>query len=204
MQNKNLLIIVLGVLIILFVVALAFISTRGTREPSVVPQVGEFTLDTETLQSVEGDVFAVEVSFRTGTDGVVLPISTVSFRLTYDFEGATADIQVVDAEGMPTENIFPGMSLLNEGDWTFPVKSVVTENGQVVIDFAGADTTVDGYLSADFVTLATIYFKGVDIPEVQAFELSFDPAHTKMMTKELPVVNILSVPANLQYTILPQ
>jgi hypothetical protein len=144
----------------------------------------------------------VDINFRTGEDGAARAISALSFRLTYDYSGSNPEIQVVDPDGMVSNTLYPSEQFLQSGEWTFPVRSVVEGPGSVIIDFAAVNTNTSGYIQNEAKTIASIYFRANDVPQAGAFMLEFNNDQTKMMTKDDNPVNILSVPTNLNFSIV--
>ena len=198
MSNRKKLLLVIALLVLLLLFVLGYWFFGRTRE---VKKVGGLDITPSVPSAVKGDVFRVDVNFRTGTNGEAKPVSAMSFRLTYDYSGDNPDVQAVDENGVISDTLYPATEFLQSGEWTFPVRSVQEGAGSVVIDFAAVNTSLDGYMEDASKTIASIYFKAEDVPDAGAFTLEFNNDQTKMMTKEESPVNILSVPNNLNFTI---
>ena len=134
-------------------------------------------------------IFPVDINFTTGAGGK--KISSVTARLTYDFTGGSPELDVVDASGNVASKISQS-TILDSGDWDFPVNSVSRSAGKVTIDLAAVNTSTSGFASSSETTLATIYFKGTSAPASNPVEVTFSTTDTKMLTKEDPPVNILT------------
>src|SRR3989344_1324312 len=134
-------------------------------------------------------IFPVDINFTTGAGGK--KISSVTARLTYDFTGGSPELDVVDASGNVASKISQS-TILDSGDWDFPVNSVSRSAGKVTIDLAAVNTSTSGFASSSETTLATIYFKGTSAPASNPVEITFSTTDTKMLTKEDPPVNILT------------
>jgi hypothetical protein len=198
-MSKKKLLIIIGLLVLILGFVWLFWFFGRTQE---VKKVGGLDITPSVPSAVTGDVFRIDVNFRTGTDGEARAISALSFRLTYDYPGVNPDIQVVDKDGVPSNTVYPSEEFLLSGEWTFPVRSVTQNNGSVVIDFAAANLSTEGYIEEISKTIASIYFRADEVPDAGAFTLEFNNDQTKMMTKDDNPVNILSVPTNLNFSIV--
>lgn len=195
---KKLLLFLL-VLTLIILVVLIFLKSQEDK----ADKVGDYNLTTDSFVVGEGQVFSVDVGFRTGVNGEARAISAMSFRLTYPTGGDAPQIVVVDKDGDESNVVYPSDAILGTADWSFPVRSVRAEGDFIVIDFAAVNTSLDGYVQDGFFPLAKIYFKADEVPSPLNFKLSFDEEESKMMTKEDPPVNILSIPGNLNFSISP-
>lgn len=203
---KKYLVLGLTLLILSFGLLLSLRLTSQKQEirkkAAVSGGVGKITLTPQTATKYPGERFTTTIKFRTGTDSNnALTISAISFRITYPYSGETPELDVVDSNGNPSNQIYPDGNLLASGDWAFPIKSVVRSGGKVTIDFAAINTNPNGYKSPLEVPLANIYFKANRVPSSNPIILSFDLSLSKIMTKADPPVDILENPQNASYTI---
>ena len=200
-MSKKKLLFLIGLLILALILLLLLIFKRGAGQDGLVEKVGDLMVTTQETTGETGEVISVSVDFRTGNENEVFPISSLSFRLVYDYPGDEPDIVLVDKDGEITNKIFPYEKIANSDEWSFPVNRVVDADGKLQIDFAAVNTSTDGFLNQAYMPVATIYFLANKVPADNAFKLEFDLGSTKMMTKKSPPQDILNVPGNLNFTI---
>ena len=176
---------------------------QEAEKEAVVPGgVGKVALSPQTTSAYPGETFPTVIYFQTGTTQAdAEAICSISLRITYPYSGTTPELDVVDGEGNPSDQIYPDSNLLMSGGWLFPIKSVSRSGGEVTIELAAINTNIEGYTSFTGVPLAMIYFKANRVPTTNPIILSFDLAQSKMMTRANPPEDILDIPVNGEYTI---
>ena len=171
------------------------VSPTPTSPPP--PGTGSISVDPLTVTKPVSQVFPAVLNFN--TNGI--PISSLTFRLTYPYTGSVPELDVVNQTGSPTSVIYPAPPFDSSPDWSFPVNSVTKSNGFVTIDFAAANTSTAGFSNTTDQALVTIFLKAASVPAINPVNLTFDMTETKMMSKTSPPVNILTPPANPVYFI---
>ena len=203
--NKYLLGALIPFILVLGPLASSILSQekQEIREEAVVPGgVGKVALSPQTTSMYPGEKFSTVIYFQTGTTQAdAEAICSISLRITYPYSGTTPELDVVDGEGNPSDQIYPDSNLLMSGGWLFPIKSVSRSGGEVTIELAAINTNIEGYTSFTGVPLAMIYFKANRVPTTNPIILSFDLAQSKMMTRANPPEDILDIPVNGEYTI---
>ena len=147
--------------------------------------VGDVIVVTE---PVENDLTKVDIRFRTGSNSVNKElISTISFRLkvtTYDI----GSIDFVDKDSASSDELVPNQELMESDLWQFPVNNVEKSDGEIIIDFAGVNKTIEGYSSDTYENLASFYLTGVKSKDNLQFK--FDENLSQMFSKRRPVTDI--------------
>lgn len=193
-------------------------QTQNLKNKAAVSNgVGSVSLVPSTSTIYPSGTLSANLKFNTG--GAV--VSTVSVRISYPYTGSAPTLDVVDANGNVSSQVFPDSGLTSTGDWSFPVKSVTRANGRVTIDLAAIDTNVNGFSSTSDTNLATIYFKASGVTGTVSGSscnltfssngqsactalpvvFTFDTSASQMLTKANPPADILKTSANATYTV---
>lgn len=128
-----------------------------------------------------GATLPVSVNLVPGPD----PISAVTLELDYDYpisSGPPLSVISVDMNSV----------LLGTGEWSMPIKSVMTDNGRVVIRMALVNTSLTGYSAASEIALATVRFQA-NFPGT--ISLTFNAAESKVFNKQ--GVDVLADPTGV-------
>ncbi len=205
MKTKNYLLLILGGAVILLGLVTALTSSQKPQEirkkAAVTEGVGEIVLEPLTTTKYPGQIFTTTVKFRTGTTtSNALTVSSIAFKITYPYSGTSPELEIVDENGNPTNQIYPDSALTSSGEWAFPLKQVSRESGQVKIEFAAINTTISGFKTSNLTPLAKIYFK-VNRATTNPVVLSFDLSQSKMLTKAESPQDILKNPSSASYTL---
>ena len=199
----------LPILVITFlIVGLSVISVSIRQSQTLINKAhnqttnGGVFLVPATATHFVGDLFPVNLQFNTGGQS----ISSIALRLIYRFTGTLPQLDVTDANGNTSNQLFPDAALTSSGNWTFPVKTVTRDSaaGTVTIDLAAINTSTSGFTSSNTnnpTNLATIYFKANQPVSSNPLVVSFDAAQSKMISKTTNA-NILALPTTGQYTII--
>ncbi|GEM_PF-4426974 len=129
-----------------------------------------------------GEILSVDIEFRPySIVDQAKPISSLTIELI--FPETYGDFDIVDVNGNPTDTIEPNENLLNTGNWAFPVRSVIRENGKIRIELAAINLSTDGYQSTELVSIARFYLKTYEKPEGGKIPIYYNEDSTTMISK---------------------
>lgn len=193
-SNKNkYIIIAIITLVVLIVGVIAGLMLMGRQqlveqEAAVPTGIAKVSLSPETKTLQSGESFSANVLF----DSAGNAISALTIQLEYTYSGAeppivttTDDIQINSK--LPVDNL-----------WDFPVKSVTTEGGKVLIKIAGFSGSISGYTSTGQEVLATINFEGVSPGSIN---VQFNPVESKITLKSDGSDTLLTPQSTGRYTV---
>jgi len=148
-----------------------------------------------------GEILSVDIEFRPySIVDQAKPISSLTIELI--FPETYGDFDIVDVNGNPTDTIEPNENLLNTGNWAFPVRSVIRENGKIRIELAAINLSTEGYQSTDLVSIARFYLKTYEQPENGKIPIYYNEESTTMIAKEdaRDILGVVAVPTiNVSY-----
>lgn len=115
-----------------------------------------------------GETFNAKIYF----DSSNIAISALTIQLEYPYTGSEPSISVTDIQ--------VNSALAVQNNWDFPIKSITTSGGKVLVRIAGFSNSINGYTTTGQEELATITFKGNSAGTISA---SFNQTDSKITKK---------------------
>lgn len=164
---------------------------------------GYIMVSTPSSTAFVGEIFPVDIEFRPNSIvDQTRAISSITMELS--FPVTNGNIEVVNADGQSVSEIEPNSEFLNSGNWAYPFKNVIREDGQIRIELAAINVSTQGYISSDLVTVARFYLKVNDAPDSGKLPFSYNQETTTMLSKAdardilglvaVPILNIANEP----------
>jgi hypothetical protein len=125
-----------------------------------------------------GETFTAKVYF----DSSNTAISALTIQLEYPYTSSEPPISVTDVQ--------VNSALAVQNNWDFPIKSITTSGGKVLVRIAGFSNSISGYTTTGQEELATISFKGNSAGTISA---SFNQTESKI-TKKADGSDTLMIP----------
>ena len=171
--NKNLLIAVIITTITLVGGLVAGILLVGQKQffrqkASVSGGVAKVYISPESKTVSVGETFSAKIYI----DSSGIAISALTIQLEYPYTSSEPPISVTDVQ--------INSALAVENNWDFPIKSITTSGGKVLVRIAGFSNSISGYTTTGQEELATITFKGNSAGTISA---SFNQSDSKITKK---------------------
>lgn len=188
-SKSKLIILILSLVIVIAGAVAGFILVRQNQQIQEKAAVSTGTAKvyiSPTTKTIEvGDTFTVNLLLNTAGQYV----SAVTLDLSYSYSGSTPPIEATDVQ--------INSSLLTDGSWKFPIKTINDSDGTVQIKIGGLNSSQAGYKTSSEESVATITFKA---QEAGVINVNFNSTTTKAMSKDTGSDILLIPDSNGTYT----